>query len=389
MPLKPRKSSASSNSGPVPPPPPERIAFLNLVALATEDGKPPEEFRIFAKGTVETAKGIFKFSEASGGKVMAAAKRYGNDYPVDYGHAMHSFIALDPAESGKAAGWFTPEVRADGLYATRVQWTPKASGMLTAREYRYISPVFSYSTDGDIEELRSVGLTNLPATYGLQPLMASQHAPQSNPSEEAPEKPTMELEQLIAMLSLPAGSTLGDAMAALSRMNASFSQLVQLTSQKSPETILATVAAWKAGSETAAELAAKLKGIEVQLSQGEVKVLLDQGRREGKLPPAVAEMMLSWPKEQVEAYLKAAPAVFAKPATEKAIDAPAPGGGRTTSVTHTQDGRVVVELTQEQKDVAELMQIPPAAVARHVASRVAEGRYNPGTGLRFEIAEKK
>ena len=63
-----------------------------------------------------------------------------------------------------AAGWIDQiEVRDGGAVWGHVAWTDKAAAQIAAREYRYLSPVFTYEKAGSrIVALVSVGLTNQP-----------------------------------------------------------------------------------------------------------------------------------------------------------------------------------------------------------------------------------
>jgi len=134
--------------------------------------EPPSEFRIFRAGANPTTKGVLLFDEEAARSVMAAAREWGNDFPLDYQHGMVAFLTPDPAASGAAAGWFAPEVRAGELWAANVRWTERAAGYLRAGEYRYISPTVTVAEDGRVLELINVALTNIPATKGLDPLVA-------------------------------------------------------------------------------------------------------------------------------------------------------------------------------------------------------------------------
>lgn len=98
------------------------------------------------------------------------------DIVVDYEHQQ-----LASATNGlpaPAAGWIDPrsllwigEGTEPGLYGA-VTWTAKASAMIAADEYRYLSPVFPYREQtGEPTDLLHVALTNLPAIDS--PIMAS------------------------------------------------------------------------------------------------------------------------------------------------------------------------------------------------------------------------
>jgi phage I-like protein len=98
--------------------------------------------------------------------------KHGIDLMIDYDHASLASLSLDPAQTGKAAGWFNLELRSGELWAVNVRWTPQAAAQLRAKEWRFMSPAFS-TDDGRVASLLNVAITNLPATRQLEPLMAA------------------------------------------------------------------------------------------------------------------------------------------------------------------------------------------------------------------------
>ena len=143
----------------------------HVCARPLSEGEPPTEFLIWAFGTIDTLKGEFELSPKDAKGVYKTWRRYGNDLSIDYEHK-----AVDPdarAGDGKAAGWCQLELRAGGLWAVGVRWTPKATTALKDREYRYFSPAFLTDDDSHICELINIALTNVPATRKMTPLVAS------------------------------------------------------------------------------------------------------------------------------------------------------------------------------------------------------------------------
>ncbi len=146
-----------------------RATTLSIVLTGDE---PPSEFRIFASGPNETTKGTFVFDEAAATSVLSEYQAHGIDLMLDYDHASLG-TGIDPALSGKAAGWFNLEVRGGELWAVNVRWTPPAAEALRRKEWRFMSPAFSTDDAGHITSVLNVAITNLPATRRLQPLMAA------------------------------------------------------------------------------------------------------------------------------------------------------------------------------------------------------------------------
>lgn len=84
----------------------------------------------------------------------------GRDLPVDYDH--QSEFSKENGKPAPAAGWMKEfHVRSDGIYA-RIEWTDKALAAIKAKEFRYISPVFFHTPDGQIMRIVSAGLLNQP-----------------------------------------------------------------------------------------------------------------------------------------------------------------------------------------------------------------------------------
>ena len=143
----------------------------------------PSEFRLFKYGLNATAKGDFVFDERSAASTMAQYARQGVPYMGDYEHMS---LAKPPMRAPASITEFVPEVRTDStgrpeLWAVNVHWSDTGKEDLESGNYRLYSPAFMPDVDADgnptqdnhINYLINVALTNLPATYGLEPLVAA------------------------------------------------------------------------------------------------------------------------------------------------------------------------------------------------------------------------
>jgi hypothetical protein len=186
-----------------------RHARTIQLGIAIQGDAPPDRFRIFTAGKVETSKGTFIFDADAAAAVMADYEAQGNELMVDYDHASLSALAVDPALASRAAGWFGLELAADGsLWAVNVRWTQPAAEALGRKEWRYMSPAFA--TEGDrIVSLMNVALTNMPATRRLEPLMAA------NRKEHRMSLTIDELVKVQKALGLGPETTIDDLMAKL------------------------------------------------------------------------------------------------------------------------------------------------------------------------------
>ncbi len=108
-------------------------------------------------------RGPFRLSNP--GAVIAATDglRMEAGLPIDYDHATD--FAAPAGRPAPAAGWIRAmEVREGALWGN-VEWTRHGAAAVTTHEYRYISPVFEYSEDGEVQRLLRAALTNNPNLY--------------------------------------------------------------------------------------------------------------------------------------------------------------------------------------------------------------------------------
>lgn len=122
----------------------------------------------------------------------------------------------DSANGGstKAYAWASNlRVEADGLYAD-FKFTDEGAKAVNAREYRFVSPVFTLYEDGEIADLSSIALTNRPNL----PVSCVLNRESSGvvPVEDTKEKPNME--KILSALGLGPDASEDDAVAAIEAM---------------------------------------------------------------------------------------------------------------------------------------------------------------------------
>jgi phage I-like protein len=300
-----------------------RKQFDQAIALAVRsvfafdepaEGNPrtaPTEFRLFRYGVNATAKGDFIFDERSAASVMAAYTARQMPLMGDY---EHQSLSQPPVKAPASITQFVPEVRADStgkpeLWATSVVWTDTARAHLEAGEYRLYSPAFIPDKEGRIESLINVALTNLPATYGLEPLVA---ASEPNPSNE---ESTMDEEKL---------KELGAKLAQAEKDREEFKGMCQ----KMSDTVKKLTG--KTFDEWAAEESAEHEGGEESAEESKaLKALTDTvaavtGKSDLIEAAGALTSMAAQAKELVE--LKAAQAATAKDQAEKDFISTLEGG---------------------------------------------------------------
>lgn len=277
----------------------KRSLFLSL----GEGKAPPTELRLFANGLNETTKGPIICDAAACAAVLARYVAMGLDrMPFDYGHGM---VYGGGIENARSAGWFVPQGRGGELWATDIQWTDRALEALTAREFRFYSPwcMVGYE-DGRILELINVALTNLPATKGQKPIVASSVGNKSRVTEKNKMDP--ELARLLGILGCQAVTEVEPKVKALG----------------AHATTLAAQVATLTGDNT--KLAQQVVELSSAAETGKRDALIATLSSAGKLPPALH----AWAKTQafsvLEGFGASAPvALSSTPVTAPAATAPA------------------------------------------------------------------
>lgn len=125
----------------------------------------PEWIELLPAGDFAGRDGRGPFRLSHPGKVIAATDglRMEAGLPIDYDHATD--FAAPAGRPAPAAGWIRAmEVRDSALWG-RVEWTRHGAAAVLTHEYRYISPVFEYSQDGEVQRLLRAALTNNPNLY--------------------------------------------------------------------------------------------------------------------------------------------------------------------------------------------------------------------------------
>jgi len=231
----------------------------------------------------------WRINQAIAGRVIAA---FSAQQPpvIDYEHqTLHAEINGKPAP---AAGWIGKlEAKGDGLYAVDVEWTAQAAEMIAARQYRYISPVFSYDKHtGRVLAIAHAALTNFAGLDGLTDLaamsaLAAKFSLVVQPEEEMPMK------ALLAALGLPETATEAEALAALSALKtahtgelAALRGAMQTTPPDPAKYVeVATLTAVRGELATATTELAALKA---EKAQAEIDKVIADGLAAGKLTPA-------------------------------------------------------------------------------------------------------
>ncbi len=269
-----------------------RSQAIGMVACAFEVGATPvTEVQLLPAGEFRAEDGrprdaaAWRLDAEIAALVIKRGARRVNRRVIDYEHqTLNTEWNGQPAP---AAGWFSGLQWRDGegLFATGVQWTPKATAAIDAAEYRYISAVFSYLPEsGEVLDVLNAGLTNAPAIDGMSEVVARAAARRTLHDPQPPLENDVD-KALKEALDLTEGAGIDDAVAAIAALRTQI------------DTAQAAVAAAKAATATpdpakyapvtvVEELRTEIAALRAESTGREVDTLVAAALADGRLLPA-------------------------------------------------------------------------------------------------------
>ena len=248
----------------------------SAVALALNgEGLAPDWIELIPAGPVVRGRDGRQWTMRDPASIVAAFVANRADLPIDMEHAQ--FERAPRGDAAPAYGWIGEVAARNGAIWGRVAWTGKGKASIESREYRYISPVFSFNSSGEILALKGAGLVNRP-NLDLPAL-----------NREA----SMNWTKLLAALGLPETATEDDAIAAVEKLRGNVE--IAENRAKSPPSLekfvpradydLALNRATKAETDLAAASKAQV--------EKEITGLVDEAIAAGKIAPAAKDFYLA------------------------------------------------------------------------------------------------
>lgn len=292
---------------------------LSVAALGVEldsAAGAPVDFRIIPAGEFRSWDGrptecaAWVCTEADGQRIVAELNARQSPRVIDYEHA--TLHAKKGGTRAPAAGWFkSAEWRADGVWLIGVDWTALAAQAIGAKEYRFVSPVFSYDpASGRVGSLLHAALTNDPGLDGLTDLAALAAElllPPTHPLET-----TMDLlNKLLAALGLAATATEAEALAAVASLKTNVAALSAQVGAPDPAKFV-PIATLSALQGEHAQLQGQLAALSAEVNGGKLDKVIADGLAAGKLTPATEAWARDLGKSnlvQLSAFIAAAPVV--------------------------------------------------------------------------------
>ncbi len=320
---------------------------MNHIAFNTElpIGKAPAWVQLLPAGPeiVGVDGRRWLFDQAAVNSAISAFPRRGRPLVIDWEHA--SELRAPKGEEAPAAAWMHELEAREGELWARVEWTPRAAEQVENREYRYLSPVFTYQkSTGRILEVVSAGLTNSP-NLRLQALNheANNH---SNQEDDMPLKP------IAKALGLDEGATADQIITATNSLKAKAEKVpavpvalcraLGLAEDASPDSVVQTVNSLKTttfdltrfvpradydqAQNRAQDLADKLKAQEAAKAEAEITGLVDQAVKDGKVAPASKDFYVAACRQQggvdeFKKFLASAPVIAREREAQREVGA--------------------------------------------------------------------
>lgn len=330
-----------------------RIQLLPYGKFRATDGRPTD---------VEA----WYVTDTNGADVVALANNQRNPLPIDYEHQIiHS---LKNGKEAPSAGWmeyfyFTPQ----GIFAD-VRWTDKAADYIKNGEYRYISAVFAYDTDGYVRKIFHAALTNTPALDGMEEAMV---AASVNLLQEDNPMDKKLLAALCALFALKADASEADITEKVTALSAAkgdspvdvLDVYAKLAEKEQSVAALST----QVGNPDPAKfvpvdqvvaLQADFNALKTSVEADKKEALITTALSQGKLAPALKEWAESLSIEALTGYL------------DKATPIAALAGGHQANEDPNKSN--VVALTAEQQAAAKMLGMTDADYIKKYQSQEAK-----------------
>ena len=300
-----------------------RIQLLPYGKFRATDGRPTD---------VEA----WYVTDTNGADVVALANSQKNPLPIDYEHQ-----TLHSQQNGKeapSAGWmeylyFNPQ----GIFAD-VRWTDKAAEYIKNGEYRYISAVFAYDTNGYVRKIFHAALTNNPALDGMDEVMVAASVQLLNQQKEKPEMDKKLVEALCELFALKADASEAEITEKVTALSAAKgdSQVSLLSvyaklAEKEQSVAALTAQVGKPDPakfvpvEQVAALQADFNKLKSSIDNDKKSALIEAALSQGKLAPALKEWAASLSIENLTGYLDKATPIAALAGGHQANEDPNKG----------------------------------------------------------------
>lgn len=271
---------------------------LSAMALCFEDEGVPEWIQLTPRGPGIAGRDGRRWVLPNPEAVIAAFRDGSKDLPIDLEHSTQ--IKASKGEPAPAVGWMKDlEVR-DGELWARVDWTEEGRTRISERQYRYISPAFSFvKATGEILRMVSAGLTNNPNLHLAA--LNSQGAQEESEMDRA----------VLEALGLNQDATTADAVVAITKLKEE--KATALNSAATPDTDKFVPIETH---QLALNKVSEYKAADKEREDAAINAAVDEAVAAGKVAPANKDFYLAACQaegglERFQAAMKDAPVIAA------------------------------------------------------------------------------
>ncbi|EGG93486.1 Mu-like prophage I protein [gamma proteobacterium IMCC1989] len=200
------------------------------------------------------------------------------DLPIDIEHSTE--LKAPEGEEAPAMGWIKKlEIREGGAIWGLVDWTDRGGWIVEGKEYRYLSPVFTYDTQTkQILQLYSAGLTNQP----------NLHLTALNQRNQPTGENTMSLLAICTALGLPAETPEAQIVTAINQLKDDKTKALNSANNPSLDKFVPR-ADHDAALNRVQQSEDKLKKIESTALNQQIEDELEKAQKAGAITPATVE----------------------------------------------------------------------------------------------------
>ena len=252
---------------------------LHNIAINAQGGTLPEVIDVLPAGKIVEGIDGRMWSNPGNDVLIQKFELNGLELPIDINHACETRGQF--GEESPAHGWVHELFETEGVLRGRVKWTSAANSSVGGGLYKYISPAFEVSQNGQqIERLTSFGLVNRPNFTTLAALNNNQQ--QLNPNGG-------NMEKILAALGLKAGASEDDALKALNGVKAEVETLRAAKVETNSQQDLVPKADYQLAMNRAEKAEAALANRDKTEFQNALNSALDAAVTAGKIAPASRE----------------------------------------------------------------------------------------------------
>lgn len=275
-----------------------------LPIALNDEGKAPRRIHVLPRGPVIRGRDGREWRLRSPDRLIAAFSANATPIPLDYEHG--SALPAD-GKPRPVAGWIEALEQDDAGVWGLVSWTPRGADMVANREYRFISPAFSFDPGTkEVSRLISAGLVHTPNLHLTA--LNSQKVTTMDP-------------ELARALGLPEAATAADAITAINALKAE--KAVALNAAQNPplerfvpvEQYQQTVVALNSAQ-------AALDDFERAAKMSKAEALIDGAVAAGKITPASRDSYLTLALNSYDAMAAAVGVmpVIVRPGVDPALE---------------------------------------------------------------------